>query len=90
MKLIIGNALPLQQPSDATLQLQEEYNAWLQEFAASNENVVIFDLFSTLTDENGRLKNELARGKGDNHPNDRAFSLLDKAFFKEVSEWLRR
>jgi hypothetical protein len=90
IKLIIGNALPLQEPSDATLQLQKEYNTWLQEFTKSHENVLLFDLFGPLTDKNGKLKYELARGKGDNHPNDRAFSLLDKAFFKEVCKGLRR
>jgi hypothetical protein len=90
IKLIVGNALPLQKPSEATLRLQREYNAWLQEFAASKTNVIVFDLFGLLTDKNGRLKEELARGEDDNHPNDVAFSLLDETFFNEVSERLRQ
>jgi hypothetical protein len=90
IKLIIGNSLPLQKPSKATLQLQKKYNVWLQEFAMTNTDIMVFDLFGILTDKNGRLKDELARSEDDNHPNDSAFSLLDKAFFNEVSEWLKQ
>ena len=88
IKLIIGNALPLPEPNDGTLYLQKEYNSWLLGFATSHDDIMVFDFFGRLTDKNGRLKNELGRGSKDHHPNDRAFSVLDKAFFKECSDWL--
>lgn len=90
IKLIIGNALPLQKPSEPTLRLQTEYNAWLHEFAATKSTVIVFDFFGRLADKKGRLKEELARGQDDDHPNDVAFSLLDKAFFSEVPERLKK
>jgi len=88
MKLIVGNALPLLNPSDATLRLQVAYNQWLQDFAARHDDVRVFDLFSVMVGPNGQLREEFARDKDDDHPNDRAFSLLDERFFKDVSGWL--
>jgi len=88
LKLIVGNALPLLTPSDTTIHLQKAFNTWLNEFAASHKDVMVFDFFNLLTDEEGRMRKELARGNDDPHPNDRAFTLLDKAFFIKVSDWL--
>lgn len=89
MKLIVGNALPLLTPSDATIRIQKEFNSWLLQFATSCDDVLVFDFFGILTDERGIIKNEFARGKDDPHPNDRAYSFLDNMFFEEVSDWLR-
>ena len=90
MKLIVGNALPLPEPNDGTLYLQKEYNAWLEQFALSRDDVLVFDLFGPLTDQNGRFKMGLAKAKDDHHPGEQAFSILDKSFFKQVEDWLRR
>lgn len=90
MKLIVGNALPLLEPNDATLHLQKEYNAWLEQFASSHDDVLMFDLFGPLTDSRGRLKIEFAHAKDDQHPGERAYSLLDKTFFKEIEHWLAK
>ncbi len=90
MKLIIGNALPLLKPSESTLRLQIAYNQWLHEFAADHTDGFVFDFFNILSNENGRLKKELARADDDDHPNDLAFYILDEEFFKRVSDWLFR
>lgn len=85
VKLIVGTALPMPNPNKSTIQLQREFNQWLRDFAAKNENVYLFDLYTYLSDEHGRLKSFYCRGKGDQHLNDRAFSHLDKMFFDEIN-----
>jgi len=87
-KLIIGNALPLPSPNEYTLNLQQEYNHWLEEFAMSRENILIFDLYTPLTDEKGRFKMNLARASDDHHPGEKAFAMLDKSLFPQVEEWI--
>jgi len=87
-KLIIGNALPLPSPNEYTLNLQQEYNHWLEEFAMSRENILIFDLYTPLTDKKGRFKMNLARASDDHHPGEKAFAMLDKSFFPQVEEWI--
>jgi hypothetical protein len=88
IKLIVGNALPLSKPNDVTLSLQKEYNSWLQEYAARNRDVLVFDLFGQLTEKDGRLIMDYIQAKGDDHPGDKAYTLLDKTFFPQVEEWL--
>jgi len=88
MKLIIGNALPLPKPNEATIQIQRDYNDWLIEFASDRKDVMIFDLFGPLSDNNGRMIMELTHAKGDHHPGEKAFSLLDKTFFPQVEGFL--
>jgi hypothetical protein len=88
IKLIVGNALPLLKLNDSTLSLQKEYNSWLQEYAARNMDVLVFDLFGQLTDKDGRLIIDYVQAKGDNHPGDKAYALLDKTFFPQVEAWL--
>lgn len=89
IKLIVGNALPLLNSSDETIQVQREFNAWLKQFAASHKDVMVFDFFGRLTDKSGKLKIKFARAEDDPHPNDHAFSLLDGPFFQEISNLLR-
>jgi hypothetical protein len=88
MKLIVGNALPLPNPNEGILRLQRLFNQWLLEFAREHPDVMIFDFFTPLTDESGRLKMELAHSREDHHPGDKAFALLDAPFFSQVSVWL--
>lgn len=89
MKLIVGNALPLPNPNEETLSLQRNYNKWLKEFAGKHDDAFAFDLFSPLTLENGKFNMELARSKNDHHPGEKAFSLLDRKLFSQMSKWLR-
>lgn len=88
IKLIVGNALPLSAPSEPTLQLQLDFNAWLKDFEASHRNVLVFDLFSRMANNQGHVRQDLARAFDDPHPADQAFSILDRAFFQEVPHWL--
>jgi hypothetical protein len=88
MKLIVGNALPLPKPNDETLSLQKDYNTWLQEYAARNRDVLVFDLFGPITDKDGRLIMDYRQAIGDDHPGEKAYALLDKTFFSQVEEWL--
>lgn len=90
IRLIVGNALPLPEPNDATLRLQKEYNNWLERFGSEHDDVFVFDLFGPLTDQKGRFKMNLAHAKNDHHPGERAFSLLDKGFFEQVEDWLTK
>lgn len=87
--LVIGNALPLGRPTADVVDLQRRFNAWLDEFASGNNDVRVFDFFSRLAGPDGALKPELARSADDPHPNDRAFSALDDAFFAEVPPWVQ-
>jgi len=87
MKLIVGNALPLLKPNDPTLELQKEYNTWLDNFASNHDDVMVFDFFSILTDRTGKLRKDLARSADDSHPNDKTYTLLDEHFFAEVQAW---
>lgn len=88
MKLIIGNALPLPKPNSATLELQLKYNKWLNKFAKDKDDVIIFDLFTPLTNGNGELNMALSHAKGDHHPGEKAFAILDDSFFETVNKFL--
>ncbi len=88
VKLIIGNALPMPNPNKATIKLQRKFNQWLSDFPKINKNVSIFDIYSPLTDKEGRLRSSFCRGNGDLHLNDKAFSKLDKALFDELEKIL--
>ena len=89
MKFIIGNALPLPEPNKATLDLQKSYNKWVEEFASEHNDVMIFDLFGPLTDKYGRFNMDLSHAKEDHHPGEKAFSILDDAFFDLVEGCLQ-
>ena len=88
MKMIAGTALPLTNSNDATVQLQKRYNTWLTEFSETKNDLYVFDLYTPLVDDNGKLKAELERGDGDPHFNDKAYSILDKSFFDKIHDWL--
>lgn len=90
VKLIVGNALPLPTPSEPTVKLQERFNAWLTEFAAKHDDVIVYDLYTPLIDDSGRLRDGLSRGDGDPHLHDKAYSILDKSLFSSVGDWLKK
>lgn len=85
LKLIIGNALPVR-AEEGSPELREEYeqfNAFLQEQAAANPDVWIYDFYSVLAGPDGFLKGEYETE--DSHPNDGAYSALDPSFFELLS-----
>lgn len=86
--LIIGNALPMTGSNDETLSLQKKFNHWLLDFSSGQSHVAVFDMFSPLVDNMGRLKPDYERGGGDPHLNDLAFSELDKTLFKQLETLL--
>jgi hypothetical protein len=92
LKLLIGNGLP-QVKNDTTADLvwnYEQYNQWLEEFAASHKGeVAIFDFYGVLADSSGNLKAEYAVGTTDSHPNAAAYQTLDKKFFPFLKENLQ-
>jgi hypothetical protein len=88
IKLVFGNALPMPNSNEATIQVQKKFNDWLITFAQSHTDVMIFDMYTPLIDNQGRLRQDLARGDGDAHLNDKAFSLLDETLFDQISNWL--
>lgn len=81
LKLIIGNALPMhKQDSPAELVTEyKEYNSYLEEVAASHDNVWVFDFYGVLAGEDGFLKPDF--DIGDSHLNEEAYSALDPSFF---------
>jgi hypothetical protein len=83
--LIVGNALPVQAPAEDAQLLRREYNAWLAEFAERHRDTAVFDQFGLLTDGAGRLRREFARGRFDNHLNDRAYAILEESLFRTLS-----
>jgi hypothetical protein len=86
LKLILGNALPVRR-QDGTPELlreYEEYNAFLQEKAAADTDVWVYDFYGTLAGPDGFL--DPGYDTGDSHPNDRAYSDLDSTFFPLLGE----
>jgi len=86
VKLIVGNALPMPNSNETTIELQLEFNEWLKVWAKEKKNVVVFDLFGPLVENDGRLKKNLSRGDGDPHLGDKAFSILDGNLFQIISK----
>jgi len=83
--LVVGNALPVQAPTEHAQRLRREYNAWLAEYAAKHRDIAVFDQFGLLTDGAGRLRRELARGPFDNHLKDTAYAILDASLLRTLS-----
>jgi len=88
MKVIIGNALPLPDPNGATLKLQKEYNQYLIEVFKDDHDVLIFDLFTPLTNNDGKMNMLLAKNYYDHHPGEKAFDILDKMLFVKLNKFL--
>ena len=90
MALLLGNALPVQAPTEHGQRLRREYNAWLAEYGAKHGDVAVFDQFGLLTDDAGRLRRDFARGRFDNHLNDRAYAVLEEALFRTLAGLRRK
>ncbi len=77
-KLIIGNALPMVEMHNDPLIVSDHlaYNAWLEDFAAADDNVKVLDLYGTLSDSNGALKSEYAVSESDSHLNHEAYAQI--------------
>lgn len=86
LKLIIGNALPVNRDSGSR-ELTDEYEAYndfLLEKARENPNVWIYDFYGVLAGPDGLLKPEY--DTGDSHPNDEGYSALDPSFFNLLGQ----
>lgn len=81
IKVIFGNALPMNDSDEHVIGLQKKYNQWIEAFSNENVDILLMDLFHPLVDNEGRLKDELARGHDDTHLNDKAFDILDPQLF---------
>ncbi len=84
MRLILGNALPAQKPGRYAQQLRIEFNKWVERYAASNQDVAVFDFFHPLTGATGVLRKEFARelsDPSDSHLNNVAYEDLEKRLF---------
>ena len=81
LKLIIGNALPMNEEGGSKELVSEykKYNAFLEGKASENPDVRIYDFYSVLAGPDGFLKPEY--DTGDSHPNDDAYTELDATFF---------
>jgi hypothetical protein len=88
LKLIIGNALPMNEGggSKELVSEYEKYNAFLEKKAAENPGVWIYDFYSVLAGPDGLLKPEY--DTGDSHPNDDAYTELDRTFFPLLDQIL--
>jgi hypothetical protein len=82
LKLIIGNALPVRKSDGSPEMIKEykEYNDFLLRKAQENQGVWIFDFYGVLAGPDGWLKPEYQTE--DSHPNDKAFTALDRPFFE--------
>ncbi|MFH1151209.1 MAG: SGNH/GDSL hydrolase family protein [Actinomycetota bacterium] len=81
LKLVIGNALPVheQDAPDGILDEYRSFNEFLEQKAASNPDVWVYDFYGVLAGPDGFLKAEY--DTGDSHPNDEAYTELDVTFF---------
>ena len=81
LKLIIGNALPMNEEggSRELVNEYEKYNLFLGKKASESPDVWVYDFYSVLAGSDGLLKPEY--DTGDSHPNDDAYTALDETFF---------
>lgn len=81
-KLIVGNALPqVSRDSDQHLVANHrEFDAWLDEFAATHENVQVLDLNGMLTNSDGSLKSQYAMSSEDSHLNLEGYEKITPQF----------
>ncbi len=87
LRLIIGNALPVreQDGSEGMLSEYRAFNAFVAEKAAGHPGSVwAYDFYGVLAGSDGWLKPEYQTE--DSHPNDVAYSELDKSFFTLLDE----
>jgi hypothetical protein len=81
-KLIIGNALPQvsAHTEPALLSNHQEFNSWLDGFAASHEDVQVLDLNGILSDSGGSLKPGYAISSDDSHLTSAAYAEMTSEF----------
>jgi len=81
-KLIFGNALPQvsQDTDQALLENQKEFDDWLEQFAASHDDIQVLDLNGMLTDEDGNLRSDYAVSSDDSHLSDAGYDRITPQF----------
>lgn len=83
-KLIVGNALP-QVAADtepALVSNHKEFNSWLDNFAATHEDVEVLDLYGMLSAPDGSLKAEYAVDAHDSHLNTAGYDAITPEFLE--------
>ncbi|MFH1393866.1 MAG: hypothetical protein ABII71_04315 [Candidatus Micrarchaeota archaeon] len=85
-KLIIGNALPQVRAhtEPALVANHREFNAWLDNFAATHGNVQVLDLNGMLTDSSGNLMSEYAVSADDSHLNSNGYARITPEFLELI------
>jgi len=81
LRLVVGNALPVRK-QDGNVRIvaeDREFNRLVERAASENPGVWVLDLNGILAGDDGFL--EPGYQTGDSHPNDRAYSAIDRAFF---------
>ncbi|MEW6721818.1 MAG: SGNH/GDSL hydrolase family protein [Candidatus Micrarchaeota archaeon] len=85
-RLIVGNALPQvrMHSTEGMERNHEEFNEWLDSFAASHEGISVLDLHGMLADGDGSLNPAYAVAPDDSHLNDAAYAKITPEFFEIV------
>jgi hypothetical protein len=81
LMLILGNALPMvREYTDSWLVWNHrEYNRFIEQLAEGYKGrVLVLDLYGTLATTDGWLRPDYASDPSDSHPNDKAYTALDK------------
>lgn len=88
MKMILGNALPTLTPGEYGQELRLRYNHWAKDYTNKNEDMILMDLYGTLSDKNGQLnkKYSLDLSDMDSHLNQDAYTLLENELSIKIRE----
>jgi hypothetical protein len=87
-KLIVGNALPQvsAHTDSALVSNQKHFNNWLDNFASTNDDIQVLDLYGTLADSNGNLNSEYAVASDDSHLTDSAYDEITPEFLDLIEK----
>jgi len=88
MKLILYTALPAFAPQPLAQELRFRFNNWLNEYAQQQSDIMVVDLYSKLTDQQGRLRNEYSvdPADSDSHVNMQAHKIISKELFTKLAQ----
>ncbi len=83
-KLIVGNALPMVPEYNDPLLVSDhrDYNAWLNDFAASRDGIEVMDFYGTVAASDGSLKSGYEANPGDSHWSRDAYAAVTPDFLE--------
>ncbi len=84
LRLLLGTALPVQQPAAESNALRREFSDWVRSYAEGHADTAVVDLYAPLVDEAGRLRPEYARASYDDHVGWWGFRRLDAELFAQL------